>query len=159
MRFAKTLISTRIFKHIASRCPSLLHLPLLHFPSPHFQALLLTTLLVAGIAFAGEADVVKATIKKNGDGTYRIDATIKSNDRGWDYYADKFEAVTTDGKVLGTRVLVHPHDDEQPFTRELDQLKIPSGTKQIIVRAWMKNKKDGKGVQPHSDQTVTLNVP
>lgn len=107
-------------------------------------------------ATAGEADVIKATIKKNADGTYRIDATVKSRDRGWDYYADRIEAVTRDGKILGTRILVHPHDDEQPFTRELDQLKIPPGIKEIVVRASMKNAKPG---EHNRDQTVTLTIP
>jgi pyruvate-formate lyase-activating enzyme len=107
-------------------------------------------------AIAGEADVIKAAIKKNADGTYRIDATVKSRDRGWDYYADRIEAVTREGKILGTRILVHPHDDEQPFTRELDQLKIPPGTKEIVVRASMKNAKPG---EPHRDKTVTLTIP
>lgn len=112
--------------------------------------------MFVGTAHAGEADVIKAIIKKNADGTYRIDATVKSRDRGWDYYADRIEAVTRDGKILGTRILVHPHEDEQPFTRELDQLKIPTGVKEIVVRASMKNAKPG---EHKGDRTVTLTIP
>jgi peroxiredoxin len=86
-------------------------------------------------AHAGEADVIAATAKRNADGTYRIDATIKSRDTGWDYYAERFEVLTQDGKILATRVLAHPHEDEQPFTRELDNVKIPAGVTEIKVRA------------------------
>jgi hypothetical protein len=135
----KTLLSTGILKHLCL-----------------LMAVVIALSTFSHMAHAGEADVIKATIKKNADGTYRIDATVKSRDRGWDYYADRIQAVTRDGKVLGTRVLVHPHDDEQPFTRELDQLKIPPGVKEIVVRASMKNAKSG---EQNRDQTVTLSVP
>jgi hypothetical protein len=110
--------------------------------------------------FAGEADVIKATIKKNADGSYRVEATIKSKDRGWAYFADKFDVVTRDRRVLGTRVLAHPHDDEQPFTRELDGVKIPTEVKEVIVRAHMKGRmKNSEPREPHPDQTITLAVP
>jgi pyruvate-formate lyase-activating enzyme len=135
----KTLTSTGILKHFCLVVSVVIGLSMF---SPLVQA--------------GEADVIKATIKKNADGTYRIDATVRSRDRGWDYYADRIEAVTRDGKILGTRILVHPHDDEQPFTRELDQLKIPPGVKEIVVRASMKNAKSG---EQNRDQTVTLAIP
>jgi hypothetical protein len=106
-------------------------------------------------AQAGEADVIAATAKRNADGTYRIDATIKSRDTGWDYYAERFEVLTQDGKILATRVLLHPHEDEQPFTRELDNVKIPAGVTEIKVRALMKRK--GKSTnEKHDGQVATL---
>jgi hypothetical protein len=122
-----------------------------------FAYLLFATVLgfVSAIAHAGEADVIAATAKRNADGTYRIDATIKSRDTGWDYYAERFEVVTQDGKILATRVLLHPHEDEQPFTRELDNVKIPAGVTDIKVRALMKRK--GKSTnEKHDGQVVTL---
>jgi hypothetical protein len=122
-----------------------------------FAHLLFATALgfVSAIAQAGEADVIAATAKRNADATYRIDATIKSRDTGWDYYAERFEVVTQDGKILATRVLLHPHQDEQPFTRELDNVKIPVGVAEIKVRALMKRK--GKSTnEKHDGQVVTL---
>jgi hypothetical protein len=122
-----------------------------------FAYLLFATVLgfVSAIAHAGEADVIAATAKRNADGTYRIDATIKSRDTGWDYYAERFEVVTQDGKILAIRVLLHPHEDEQPFTRELDNVKIPAGVTDIKVRALMKRK--GKSTnEKHDGQVVTL---
>ena len=104
---------------------------------------------------AGEADVIAATAKRNADGSYRIDATVKSRDTGWDYYAERFEVITQDGKILATRVLLHPHEDEQPFTRELDNVKIPAGISEVNVRALMKRK--GKSVnEKHDGQVATL---
>jgi hypothetical protein len=108
----------------------------------HFTLLLLATALIVAcsLAHAGEADVIVATAKRNADGTYRINATIKSRDTGWDYYAERFEVVTKDGRILATRILLHPHNDEQPFTRELDNVKIPAGVSEVTVRALMKRK-------------------
>ena len=92
-------------------------------------------LLCAAPAWAGEADVVAAKVTKGGDGTYNFDVTIRSNDRGWDYYCDRFEVLAPDGKVLGVRTLYHPHENEQPFTRELYGVKIPAGLTKVRIRA------------------------
>ncbi|MEL7490505.1 MAG: hypothetical protein AAGJ73_07275 [Pseudomonadota bacterium] len=85
--------------------------------------------------FAGEADVIDATAKKTGDGVYRIAATVRHADDGWDHYANRWEVLDKDGVVLATRVLAHPHDDEQPFTRSLSGIKIPGGADFVIIRA------------------------
>jgi uncharacterized protein YceK len=83
----------------------------------------------------GCADVVEATIGSSGD-TYRVAATILSADTGWEKYADAWEVRSPDGEVLGTRVLAHPHVDEQPFTRSLDGVVIPErvATVEIVAR-------------------------
>ena len=86
-------------------------------------------------AIAGEADVVGAKITKSGTGTYTISATLKHGDTGWDHYADGWDVVAPDGTVLGTRKLLHPHVDEQPFTRSLSGVAIPDGTEFVTIRA------------------------
>jgi len=40
-----------------------------------------------------------------------------------------------DGSVLGTRVLLHPHVEEQPFTRSLTGVAVPDGIATVTVRA------------------------
>ena len=40
-----------------------------------------------------------------------------------------------DGTVLGTRVLVHPHETEQPFTRSLGGVEIPETVAEVTLRA------------------------
>ena len=96
---------------------------------------LLAMLFLAQTAFAGEADVVDVKVRRNSSGTFDFDVTVKSVDKGWDYYADAFEVLDADGKVLGRRVLLHPHETEQPFTRELYGVKVPAGVTHVTVRA------------------------
>lgn len=91
--------------------------------------------LFAAVALAGEADVVAVKPTRESNGTWRFDVTVKSNDRGWDYYADAFEVLTPEGVLLGRRILFHPHETEQPFTRELSGVKIPPEVNKVVVRA------------------------
>ncbi len=88
------------------------------------------------VTLAGEADVEKVKISKESAGSYRFDVTVRHDDKGWDHYANKWEVVAPDGKVLGTRVLAHPHETEQPFTRSLGGVKIPAGVEKVRVRAY-----------------------
>lgn len=92
-------------------------------------------------AQAGEADVVGVEVRKSGGG-YHFDVTVRHADTGWDHYADKWEVLAPDGTVLGTRVLAHPHVNEQPFTRSTT-LRIPEGITKVTVRAH--DKVDGYG--------------
>lgn len=86
-------------------------------------------------ANAGEADIVGATAIETGAGVWRIDATVRHADEGWDHYANNFEVLAPDRSVLGVRTLAHPHVNEQPFTRSLGGVSIPMGTKYVIIRA------------------------
>lgn len=91
-----------------------------------------TALITPG--WAGEADVVSVRMTENG-GSYRFSVTVRHADAGWDHYADKWEVVTPDGKVIDRRVLAHPHDNEQPFTRSLGGVRIPAGLANVRIRA------------------------
>ncbi len=113
--------------------------------------LLLIGLAVAP-AWAGEADVVAVVVDHRMDGRFDFHVTIRSNDRGWDSYADAFEILTPDGGVLGRRELLHPHADEQPFTRELLGVAVPPGIEQVVVRAH--HRRHG-----YDDTTVTIPLP
>jgi hypothetical protein len=96
-----------------------------------------------GNAFAGEADVVGVDVRVSGEGTFAIDVTVRHADTGWDHYADRWEVLAPDGAVLGARVLLHPHVDEQPFTRSLSGVQIPQAIRTVRVRA--RDKVDGYG--------------
>ncbi len=89
----------------------------------------------AGAALAGEADVVGVEVSKESAGSYRFDVTVAHGDEGWDHYADAWDVVAPDGTVLGTRVLLHPHENEQPFTRSLGGVAIPDGITEVTLRA------------------------
>jgi hypothetical protein len=108
-------------------------------------------MLAATGAWAGEADVVDVRVARSGDGTWRFDVTVPHADTGWDHYADAFEVVAPDGTVLGTRTLLHPHVDEQPFTRSLSGVAIPVRIREVTVRAH--DKVDGYG---GAEMTVAL---
>ena len=103
-------------------------------------------------AQADEADVVSATIKETASGVYTISATVRHADTGWDHYADGWEVVGPDGKVIATRELAHPHVNEQPFTRSKSGIRIPEGITEVTIRA-------RDSVHGHGGKSVTLAVP
>ncbi len=91
--------------------------------------------LTAPAARAGQADVVAAEAVSEGAGIWRFHVTVAHGDTGWQHYADKWDVVAPDGAVLGTRVLLHPHETEQPFTRSLGGVNIPAGIEAVVLRA------------------------
>jgi len=93
---------------------------------------------------------VKAT--RSGDNTYTFTVTVRHADNGWDHYANRWEVLSPEGEVLATRVLLHPHDHEQPFTRSLSDVKIQAGVQTVTVRAH--DLKHGWG-----GKTVTVKLP
>lgn len=97
--------------------------------------LLLGALMAPETAAAGEADVVGVKIIREGTGTYRFDVTVRHGDEGWNHYGNRWDVVAPDGTVLGTRALAHPHENEQPFTRSLQRVRIPDGVGRVTVRA------------------------
>ena len=55
-----------------------------------------------------------------------------------DRYADRIEVLGPNGAILGVRVLDHPHDDEQPFTRTVARVQVPPEIGTVSVRAHFK---------------------
>ncbi len=100
---------------------------------PSFR-LILCLLCLGNAAFAGEVDVVAVTFERVNEETYRFEVTLRHADTGWDHYADRWEILAPDGRILGTRILAHPHVDEQPFTRSLSGVKIPGEVKNVELR-------------------------
>ena len=100
-----------------------------------------TSLCVKGVVPAASAekrvypDVLKVSVRKSAAGVFRFEVTISSPDTGWKKYANAFRVKTEDDKVLGTRVLYHPHVDEQPFTRSLVRVRISSEIREAVVDA------------------------
>lgn len=92
-------------------------------------------LLFSAPIVAGEADVVAATATQSADGTYQFNVTVAHDDTGWDHYANVWQVIGPDGAVLGERELLHPHVEEQPFTRSLTGVKIPADVHAVTIRA------------------------
>ena len=90
----------------------------------------------------GNAGVTYVKAVQAADGTWTFSVTVSHPDTGWEDYADGWDVLTPDGTVLKpdpdspfTRLLLHPHVDEQPFTRSQTGIVIPSGVMQVRVRA------------------------
>jgi hypothetical protein len=99
------------------------------------SALALVLALFAPSAGAGKADVIAATIEPSADGRrFTVSVTLRHGDSGWDHYANRWDVVAPDGRVLATRTLYHPHVDEQPFTRSLGNVDIPMPITWIKIR-------------------------
>jgi len=112
----------------------------------------LISILSALSAFAGEADILDAEIREGAGGTYTVSATVAHADTGWEHYADAFDVLAPDGTVLATRVLLHPHVEEQPFTRSVSGVEIPDGIVEVTIRAH-------DSVHGYGGATVTIPVP
>ncbi len=102
--------------------------------------LLLALLVMAAVgpgpaAWAGEADVEAVRIEPEASGAFTFHVTVRHADEGWDHYADKWQVVAPDGSVLGERVLLHPHETEQPFTRSQSGITIPTDVSEVTIRA------------------------
>ncbi len=94
----------------------------------------LVVLLTADFALAGPADVVSASAKCS-TSTCDFVVTVRHQDAGWDHFANAWQVVAPDGRVLATRVLRHPHVGEQPFTRGLRGVEIPPALEEVRIRA------------------------
>lgn len=99
------------------------------------KQILLALALIATPAFAGPPEVVEVRATEQGD-SWRFDVTVAHGDTGWDHYADGWRVYAPDGTELGYRELVHPHENEQPFTRSLSGVVIPGNLTEVLVGAF-----------------------
>jgi hypothetical protein len=115
-------------------------------------------LLFPALVFAGSADVLEARVRcRPAPGgrpasVCQFTVTVKHDDTGWDHYANRFEIIGADGKLLTTRILRHPHVEEQPFTRSQGRVRIPHDIDSVEIRA-------GDLVHGLGGAAVTLAVP
>lgn len=93
-------------------------------------ALALPVIPLPGLA--GAPVILDASAVRSG-ATYTISVTLRHGDTGWEHYADGWSVRLPDGTELGYRTLVHPHVDEQPFTRSLGGVNIPAGTERLVL--------------------------
>jgi hypothetical protein len=102
-------------------------------------------------ALADLAVTEKVAVAKSANG-WKFDVTVSHPDTGWEHYADAWRVLDMDGNELAIRVLVHPHVDEQPFTRSLSGVQLPQGTTQVQIQSRCL-------VDGWATQTVTVNLP
>jgi len=117
-----------------------------------FKMALIIVLFTAATAHAGEADVIGVKVNEKGENQFYFSVSVHHNDEGWDHYANKWDVVAPDGIVLGTRILNHPHVNEQPFTRSLSGVKIPDTIETVTIRAH-------DSVHGYGGETVMVKLP
>ena len=96
--------------------------------------LLFCFVVFSSSAFSNDVEIVKVEFKKHGD-VWRVNTTLKHEDTGWEHYADAWRIMSEEGEKLGERILFHPHENEQPFTRSLQKLVVPKGMHIVYVEA------------------------
>lgn len=89
--------------------------------------------LMATPTLADVPTIVDVSANQSG-GTWQFNVSLLHADEGWEHYANGWGIYALDGTQLGYRVLAHPHVNEQPFTRSLSNVTIPTGMTQVIVR-------------------------
>ncbi len=103
-----------------------------------FKRLSVASVVLSAFALpvcAGEAEVIEVKAQNTGANIWTFQVTVLHADSGWDHYADKWQVLAPDGSVLGERILLHPHENEQPFTRSLSGVKIAPEITKVRVRA------------------------
>lgn len=89
-----------------------------------------------------DADVTHVRAVQAADGTWTFHVTVAHPDTGWEDYVDGWDVVLPDGIVVKpdpsspyTRLLLHPHENEQPFTRSQSGIELPLEVTAVTVRA------------------------
>ncbi len=107
---------------------------------------------------SADADVTYVRAVQTGAAEWTFHVTVQHPDTGWDDYADGWDVVLPDGTLINpdastpfTRLLLHPHVNEQPFTRSQRGITIPADVTTVTVRAH--DLVDGFG-----GQTVTVDL-
>jgi hypothetical protein len=93
------------------------------------------TLLSFSHIRANEVEIVDVKAHQGKDKTWSFAVTLKHADEGWDHYANEWQVIAPDDKILATRTLYHPHVDEQPFTRNTSGVKIPEDIESVRIIA------------------------
>lgn len=112
--------------------------------------LILSLTCLPMIASADQAKIVNATAQASGNG-WTFSVTIAHPDTGWDHYADGWSVNAPDGTELGYRLLAHPHENEQPFTRSLGGVSVPDSVTEVVIKAH-------DSVHGWSDETFALKL-
>ncbi|MBX7142559.1 MAG: hypothetical protein K1X63_15905 [Chitinophagales bacterium] len=107
--------------------------------APRFGFVVVSLVILSSPAYSQSEqrfpDVVRVKVEVAESGVFNFDVTVSSPYDTPSRYADGFRVSTMEGKVLGERKLMHDHQTEQPFTRDLYSVKIPEGIKKVVVQA------------------------
>jgi hypothetical protein len=101
-----------------------------------------TPLASSNTLSSANADVLFVTATETAVGLWTFAVEVSHPDTGWEDYADGWDVVLPNGTVAKvspddpfTRLLLHPHETEQPFTRSQSNIPIPADVTTVTVRA------------------------
>lgn len=80
-------------------------------------------------------NVISVKVRHDSEDIFDFDVTVSSLYDTPQRYADAFRVTDKNGRVFGERILIHDHEDEQPFMRDLYGVTIPKGVRIVIVQA------------------------
>jgi hypothetical protein len=80
-------------------------------------------------------DVIAVKVQSHSGDVFNFDVTVSSPYDTPQRYADAIRVLSKEGVVLGQRILLHDHAEEQPFTRDLYGVKIPRGIRTVVFEA------------------------
>ncbi|MCP4416680.1 MAG: hypothetical protein GY805_08660, partial [Chloroflexi bacterium] len=88
------------------------------------------------------ADVLFVIATETAVNLWTFNVKVTHPDSGWEDYADGWDVLLPDGTVAKTnpdnsftRLLAHPHETEQPFSRSQSNIPIPAEISTVTVRA------------------------
>lgn len=81
------------------------------------------------------AQVEKVSARLSGN-VWNFSVSVRHKDEGWKHYADAWQIVDPEtDEIISERILQHPHDSEQPFTRSLSNIEIAETAETVTIRA------------------------
>jgi hypothetical protein len=110
------------------------------------------SVIAAGPSDQKFPDVVSVKVTPRSSNVFDFDITVSSPYDTPQRYADAIRVVARPDVILGERILFHDHADEQPFTRDVYGVKIPSGVRVVVVQA--RDRANGYG-----GKTVEVTLP
>lgn len=108
--------------------------------------LLLSLVFYSLVSAASDVHILATTIIHQSQNEYLVNVKLQHQDTGWEHYADEWRIVDQHGNILARRILLHPHVNEQPFTRSLSNVKLDDDLSIIYIEAhdklhgWTENK-------------------
>lgn len=82
-----------------------------------------------------DVEILFVRARRSANDTWSFDVTLNHPDTGWEDYTDGWHVETPEGEILGTRILLHPHVNEIPFTHSLGNVTLPEDVIEIRIRA------------------------
>ncbi len=113
--------------------------------------MVLVSIVTIPLVHGNQVQIEKAVAQcENRVCTFKV--TLKHPDSGWKHYADHWRILDSFNTEIARRTLYHPHVDEQPFTRSLENVEIPDNISSIWVEAHDK-------VHGYSSDRFKLTIP